>query len=213
MGSPDNERGRYKDEGPVRKVTIKKPFYLGTYLVTQGEWKEVMKNNPSYFKGDDLPVENVSWNDAQEFIKELNKNSNDEYRLPTEAEWEYAAKAGTTTRYSFGNDESELDKYAWYDENAGDKTHPVGKKEANPWGLYDMHGNVWEWVQDELHGNYKGAPTNGNAWEDGNDAIRMNRGGSWFNNARYCRSAIRHYGPGYRYRSRYLGFRLVKIIK
>ena len=205
MGSEEAD-----DEKPVHKVKISKPFYLGTYPVTQAEWKEVMGNNPSQFKGDDLPVEKVSWDDVQEFIEKLNeKEGTDKYRLPSEAEWEYACRAGTTTRYSFGDSESKLGDYAWYDDNSGSKTHPVGLKLPNRWGLYDMHGNVWEWTQDKWHRDYDGAPTDGSAGESGDGANRVLRGGSWGSSARGCRSASRYrVGPGYR---RFiLGFRLLE---
>ncbi len=116
---------------------------MGKYEVTQKQWHEVMGTNPSTFKGDDLPVESVSWNDVQKFIKKLNKKENtNKYRLPSEAEWEYAARAGTTTRYSFGDDARKLRNYAWYYANSNFETHPVGEKKPNTWGLYDMHGNV-----------------------------------------------------------------------
>ena len=200
----------HSSEKPIHKVTINEQFHLGTYLVTQHEWKAVMEDNPSHFKADDLPVENVSWGDVQEFIKKLNKKENThKYRLPSEAEWEYAARAGTTTRYSFGDGDSKLVEYAWYSKNSGDKTHPVGKKEANPWGLYDVHGNVWEWVQDEWHNSYNGAPSDGSAWEDGVGARRVLRGGGWISDAGYCRSAYRfRFDPGSRYHA--LGFRLLQ---
>ena len=206
MGSDE-----HSSEKPVHKVTISKPFYLGTYPVTQREWKAVMGTNPSYFKGDNLPVENVSWSDVQEFVKKLNeKEGTDKYRLPSEAEWEYAARAGTTTRYSFGDDESRLGDYAWYNGNSGSKTHNVGTKKPNPRGLYDMHGNAWEWVQDKWHGNYNSAPTDGSAWEDRNGSC-VDRGGSWDDSAKYCRSANRYSNvPGYRYN--FLGFRLLRIL-
>ncbi len=192
MGSPPGEEGRYDDEGPVHEVTIRKPFYLGIYPVTQQEWQAVMGENPSFFIDDKLPVEQVSWDDVQDFIMNLNeKEGSDKYRLPSEAEWEYAARAGTTTRYSFGDDESELDEYGWYDENSNYEIHPVGQKKSNPWGLYDMHGNVWEWVQDEQHDDYGGAPADGSAWEDGSGADRSFRGGSWDTFAEECRSAVR----------------------
>ncbi|KAF5422584.1 MAG: Formylglycine-generating enzyme, required for sulfatase activity, contains SUMF1/FGE domain [Candidatus Methanocomedens sp.] len=210
MGSPANETGRYDDEGPIHHVTISEAFYLGKYEVKQKQWYEVMGDNPSHFKGDDLPVENVSWDDVQEFIKKLNKKEDThKYRLPSEAEWEYAARAGTTTRYSFGDDDSELKEYAWFSENLGDMTHPVGKKGANPWGLYDVHGNIWEWVQDERHDTYNGAPIDGSAWRDGVSTRQVVRGGCWFCSAWACRSAYRkNYDPGNR---RYnLGFRLLK---
>ena len=198
------------DEKPVHKVKINNPFYLGTYLVTQREWKAIMGDNPSGFKGDDLPVENVSWDNVQEFIKKLSeKEGTDKYRLPSEAEWEYACRAGTIIRYSFGDSESKLGGYAWYDNNSDEKTHPVGQRKPNPWGLYDMHGNVWEWVQDVYHKNYDGAPTDGSAWESGDGARRVFRGGSWYYDARLCRSAIRaSFGP--RHRSSSLGFRLLQ---
>jgi len=209
MGSPVNETGTYEFERPVHHVTISEAFYLSKCEVTQKQWHEVMGDNPSYFKGDDLPVENVSWDDVQEFTKKLNKKENTrKYRLPSETEWEYAARAGTTTRYSFGDDDSKLGEYAWYSENLGDKTHLVGNKGANPWGLYDVHGNVWEWVQDRWHDTYNGAPIDGSAWRDGVNAYRVLRGGSWFSLAKYCRSANRNRnGPGYR--NQYLGFRLL----
>lgn len=209
MGSSANE-DRWNREGPVHSVKISNAFYLGKYEVTQKQWRDVMGTNPSYFKGDNLPVENVSWNDVQDFIKKLNEKENtSKYRLPSEAEWEYAARAGTTTRFSFGDDESIFADYAWYKENSGRKIHDVGQKKPNPWGLYDMHGNVWEWVQDNWHGNYKGAPTDGSSWEGG--LSRVIRGGFMFHNARGCRSAIRFsFVPGDRIRG--VGFRLLRIL-
>ena len=208
MGSPSVEIGRDPNEGPVHTVTIEKAYYLGKYEVTQKQWGEVMGFNPSKFKGDDLPVEYVSWADAQEFVRKVNQmEGTDKYRLPSEAEWEYAARAGTTTRYSFGDDESDLGYYAWWDRNPGDKTHPVGQKQPNAWGLYDIHGNVWEWVQDRWHSDYDGAPTDGSAWESGSSTIRVIRGGYWDYSAS-CRSAYR--GNHYPDRRSYLGFRLLK---
>jgi formylglycine-generating enzyme required for sulfatase activity len=137
------------------------------------------------------------------------KEGTDKYRLPSEAEWEYACRAGTITQYSFGDDESKLGDYGCYDDNSDDKTHPVGQKKPNPWGLYDMHGNVWEWVQDEWHNVYDGVPTDGSAWESGDGAGRVFRGGSWYFHARCCRSAIRiRSDPGNR--SYILGFRLLQ---
>jgi formylglycine-generating enzyme required for sulfatase activity len=181
---------------------------MGRYEVTQKQWLEIMGDNPSHFKGDDLPVEWVSWEDVQEFIRKLNeKEGTDKYRLPSEAEWEYACRAGTSTRYSFGNSESNLGDYAWYGDNLGDETQPVGLKKPNSWGLYDMHGNVWEWVQDSRHYSYNGAPTDGSAWESGDGAYRVIRGG-WGNDAKDCRSAVRlfvHRNYGY-----FLGFRLLR---
>lgn len=193
MGSPSDEMGRYDDEDPIHKITIKYSFYMGKYPVTQTQWEKVMGNNPSNFKGEDRPVENVSWKDVQEFVKKLNnKESADKYRLPSEAEWEYVCRAGTQTRYSFGDDESKLNEYAWYNQNSGSETHPVGQKKPNSWGLYDIHGNVWEWVQDRWHDNYEKAPFDGSAWEDGSSPLHVMRGGSWCLNAGYCRSADRN---------------------
>lgn len=209
MGSPEGEKDVTSLERPVHNVKFSKAFYMGKYEVTQKQWREIMGNNPSYFKGDDLPVETISWNDVQEFIKKLNeKEGMNKYRLPSEAEWEYAARAGTTTRYSFGDDESKLGEYAWYYANSGSKTHEVGQKKPNPWGLYDVHGNVWEWVQDSWHGSYTGAPTDGSAWE-GDGSIRVIRGGSWDYGAGRCRSADRNrYAPDGRLNN--LGFRLLR---
>jgi len=205
MGSEESD-----DEKPVHTVKIKNPFYLGTYPVTQAEWKAVMGDRPSHFKGDDLPVEKVSWDKVQEFIKKLNeKEGTDKYRLPSEAEWEYACRAGTTTRYSFGDLESELGKYAWYDDNSDGETHPVGQKNPNPWGLYDMHGNVWEWVQYMWQYDYDGAPTDGSARESGDGAARVIRGGGGNFSAGYCRSASRfHFDLSDRNHN--LGFRLLR---
>jgi formylglycine-generating enzyme required for sulfatase activity len=207
MGSEDFDWSK-----PVHTVNIRTPFYLGIYQVTQREWKAIMGNNPSEFNGDDLPVEKVSWNEVQDFIKKLNeKEGTNKYRLPTEAEWEYSARAGTTTRYSFGDDDSKLGEYTWYRENSEDKTHPVGKKGANPWGLYDVHGNVWEWVQDEWHYAYDSAPADGSAWEDGVGASLVFRGGGWFDYAGGCQSASRaFFVQGVRARD--LGFRLLQEI-
>lgn len=192
MGSPSEEKGRFDSESPVHKVTINTSFYLGKSAVTQKQWKIVMDNNPSHFKGENRPVEMVSWKDAQEFITKLNeKEGNDKYRLPSEAEWEYACRAGTQTRYFFGDDESKLNEYAWYAGNSGGETHSIGQKKPNSWGFYDMHGNVWEWVQDEWHENYNGAPSDGITWEEGSTLDRVSRGGSWYCNTEFCRSASR----------------------
>ena len=210
MGSPSDEEGRYDGAGPVHKVTIEESYYLGKYEVTQEQWREVMGSNPSNFKGDDLPVEKVSWNDVQEFIEKLNEmEGTDEYRLPSEAEWEYACRAGTFTRYSFGDDESKLGDYAWYGKNSGLETHPFGQMKPNPWGLYDMHGNVWEWCQDRWHDDYDGSPSDGSAWEDGSSSFQVVRGGGCNYYADYCRSANRDwFDPGNRDIN--LGFRVLR---
>jgi len=210
MGSPSDEKDRSDSESPVHKVTIKNPFYMGKSQVTQKQWKNIMGNSPSHFKGEDHPVEMVSWNDVQEFVKKLNAaESTNKYRIPSEAEWEYACRAGTETRYSFGDDESKLNGYAWYAENSGRKTRPIGRKQPNSWGLYDMHGNVWEWVQDKWHKNYNDSPFDGKAWEDGDGSLRVSRGGSWYCGAESCRSAGR-FGREPESRFGNLGFRLLR---
>jgi formylglycine-generating enzyme required for sulfatase activity len=178
MGSPENEVGRNSDE-TQHNVKITKSFYIQTTEVTQAQWKAVMGNNPSYFKGDDLPKEQVSWDDAQEFLKKLSAKEGVTYRLPTEAEWEYACRAGSTTRFCFGDDDSKLVEYAWYSANSDSKTHPVGGKKPNAWGLYDMHGNVWEWCQDWYDENYyKNSPAE-DPQGPANGEFRVLRGGSW----------------------------------
>lgn len=203
MGSENGDG----DEQPVHKVTITKPFHLGIYPVTQREWKAVMGDKLSIINGDYLPIDGVSWNDVQEFITKLNaKEGSNKYRLPSEAEWEYACRAGITTEYYFGDDESELGMYAWYYENSNGKTHSVGQKKPNSWGLYDMHGNVFEFVQDLHHVDYKGAPSDGSVWRQRGDSNRIVRGGSWYNDAWYCRSASRN--DDFRYDL--IGFRLLK---
>ncbi|HEY3360660.1 MAG TPA: SUMF1/EgtB/PvdO family nonheme iron enzyme [Methanosarcina sp.] len=181
------------NQTPVHKVTIKTPFYLGKYEVTQKQWREVMTSNPSRSVEDDYPVVYVSWDDAQEFVKKLNEmeNNTGKYRLPSEAEWEYACRAGTNTKYSFGDDESKLEDHAWYAENSGGKTHIIGQKKPNPWRLYDMNGNVWEWVQDKWHDNYSGAPSNESAWVDGNSSLRIVRGGGGYIDVNNCTSSTR----------------------
>ena len=184
-------------ERPVHEVTIRQGFYLGKYEVTQAQWEAVMGSNPSRFRGcGDCPVESVSWGGAQAFIRKLNEmEGKNRYRLPSEAEWEYAARAGTTTRYSWGDEigsnRGNCDGCGsqWDDE----KTAPVGSFPANAWGLHDMHGNVWEWVQDCWNGNYEGAPADGSAWERGNCSIRVLRGGSWFINPWHLRAANRNW--------------------
>lgn len=172
------------------EVTLTSGFWLGKYPVTQAQWEKVMGNNPSGFKGNrQRPVEQVSWDDCQAFLKMINSLEKTAFRLPTEAEWEYACRAGTTTAYCFGDDPAQLDDYAWYTNNSSSQTHPVGQKRPNAWGLYDMHGNVWEWCQD-WYGDYlKGAVTDPTGPTSG--SYRVNRGGSWYGDPWDCRSARR----------------------
>ncbi|MDO9633977.1 MAG: SUMF1/EgtB/PvdO family nonheme iron enzyme [Paludibacter sp.] len=212
MGSNDGE----SDEKPLHQVTVS-DFMMGKTEVTQALWQAVMGtsaslSNPSNFKGNNLPVEQVSWNDCQEFIKKLNQLTGKQYRLPTEAEWEYAAGGGATnrTKWAGTNSESNLGEYAWYSSNSGSKTQPVGTKKPNALGLYDMSGNVWEWCSDWYGSDYYRSSPQTNPQGPSSGSYRVGRSGSWFNDANYCRSAFRgSYGPGGRKDD--LGFRLVLV--
>jgi len=189
MGSPPEEPGRDLDEGPRHRVEIS-AFYLGKYEVTQAQWQKVMGKNPSFFKGDPmLPVENVSWNSVQKFIRILNRKTGFDFRLPTEAEWEYACRAGTRTLFFSGDDEKSLGEYAWFNVNSGEETHPVGMLKPNAFGLYDMHGNVSEWVGDGRRGYLSKPVKDPDGGMPGKKA--MHRGGCWLYPARYLRSANR----------------------
>lgn len=214
MGSPSTEMERSDNESPQHSVTIP-AFYLGKYPVTQGQWEAIMGSNPSSFKGANRPVEEVSWNDAVEFCQKLSQESGKDYRLPSEAEWEYACRAGTTTPFYFGETITpELANYngtitygSGPEGEFREQTTDVGNFPPNAFGLYDMHGNVWEWCQDNWHDNYEGAPTDGRAWTNENDDFRIIRGGSWYDYPRRCRSAPRYrYAPGNG--SRVIGIRL-----
>jgi len=201
MGSDEDDR-----EKPIHEVTVN-AFKMGKYPVIQSQYEAVMGTNPSYFSGNPQnPVENVLWSEAQAFCEKLSELTGQKYRLPTEAEWEYACRAGTHTRYYFGDDEKQLGEYAWYSQNSYSTTHPVGQKNPNNWGLYDMHGNVWEWCEDGWHNNYQNAPKDGSSWNNNRSQNRVLRGGSWNYNPRYCRSAYRNIND-----SRYgnYGFRVV----
>ncbi|MDG2390934.1 MAG: formylglycine-generating enzyme family protein, partial [Planctomycetaceae bacterium] len=182
------------DKETPHQVTLTKAFELGVYEVTQEQYEAVMGENPSRFKGAQNPVEKVSWDDAVEFCRKLSALPAETspgyvYRLPTEAEWEYACRAGTTTVYSFGDSESDLGDYAWYNKNSGNTTHPVGGRKPNAWGLYDMHGNVWEWCQDRYGDLPSGSVTDPLGASSGSG--RVYRGGSWSNFSGICRSAFR----------------------
>ena len=209
MGSPDSDPDAKSDEKPQHQVKVNS-FAIGKYPVTQAQYQAVMGNNPSRFQNNPQnPVEKVSWNDAQAFCQKLSQITGKTYRLPTEAEWEYACRAGTTTRYYFGDDANQLGDYAWYKGNSRYKTHPVGEKKPNAWGLYDMIGNVWEWCEDDWHSTYENAPKDGSAWLTNDDDYQILRGGSWCDNPFDCRSAYRYYcnrRDNYYY---ILGFRVV----
>ena len=237
MGSPESEEGRYDYEGPQHDVTVP-PFFMGKYPVTQGQWKEIasrtdlkvkldLKLEPSYFKEpyQDIdrwhrPVERVSWYEAVEFCERLSKLTQRNYRLPSEAEWEYACRAGTTTPFYFGNTITpELvnynGRYVYGNAQKGEyreETTPVGQFYPNAFGLYDMHGNVSEWCLDTWHNSYDGAPTDGSAWETGGHSTRrVRRGGSWYHFPRRCRSAYRYYYLSVETDINYIGFRLVSF--
>jgi formylglycine-generating enzyme required for sulfatase activity len=207
MGSEKQDK---PDERPVHRVTIREGFWMGRYEVTQTQWQAVMGNNPSHFKGcDDCPIEQVSWYDARGFVQKLNaQNDGFIYRLPTEAEWEYASRATTTGAHA-GNPDS----MGWYKDNADGRTHPVGQKQPNGFGLYDMYGNVWEHVQDHYRESYKDAPTDGSAWEGSEaTASRVGRGGSWDNDKAECDSTSRSSDePGVV--TKLIGFRLAAVAR
>jgi len=206
MGSNDSHY-----EKPIHAVRITKGFDMGVYEVTQEQYQKVMGTNPSHFTGEDnLPVETVSWDDAVEFCKKLSQEEGKTYRLPTEAEWEYACRAGTTTQYCYGNNVSQLGEYAWYDKNSGGKTHPVGQKKPNTWGLYDMHGNVWEWCHDWFWSEwYSKSPVENPLNENNGEMVsRILRGGSWYYYDHSCRVSNRINGsPDHHFEG--FGFRIV----
>ena len=214
MGATPEMKNPFYDEKPAHQVTLTNDYYIGKYEVTQALWKAVMENNPSKFKGDDLPVETVSWEDCQKFISKLNRITGKKFRLPTEAEWEYAARGGNKSRgyqYSGSNNLSDV---AWYEDNSGSKTHAVGSKQANELGIYDMTGNVWEWCQD-WHEEYSGS-SQINPIGANRGLNRVYRGGDWVSIIRFCRSSYRHASPPdylphllYEKGNAYIGLRVV----
>ena len=222
MGSPASEAGRYSDEGPQRRVTVP-AFAAGKYEVTWAEWDRCVAAGACTslkadgFGGGSRPVTNVSWDEAVAYTKWLSSKTGQTYRLLSEAEWEYAARAGNPGRWSFGDNEGSLGSYAWYSSNSGSATHAVGTKTVNAFGLHDMHGNVWEWVQDCYAGDYSagqpsnGSAYNGSAYTSGSCSIRVLRGGSWYNYPQSLRSASRlRFDPTVR--SNYLGFRVARTL-
>lgn len=208
--------GSGSSESPVHRVSVRS-FAVGRTEVTQGQWRAVMGNNPSGFStcGADCPVEQVSWNDAQEYVRKLSAQTGKTYRLPSEAEWEYACRAGGRHEYCGGD---HLDAVGWYGAyatptgNSGETTNPVARKQANAFGLYDMSGNVWEWTEDCWNASYNGAPGDGSAWTTGECSLgRVLRGGSWLNIPQIARAAIRLRNDT-TYRSFNLGFRLARML-
>jgi formylglycine-generating enzyme required for sulfatase activity len=198
-------------EVPVREVTIRHGFSMAIHPVTQAQWEVVMGRNPAGFPlGGDFPVENVSWEDAQAFCARLQEQDGRRFRLPTEAEWEYACRAGSTTEFHFGDDEGELKDYAWFERNSGRQPNKVGQKRPNAWGLHDMPGTVWEWCEDVWHSDYEGAPVDGSGWmeRETQQPRRCLRGGSWNYDAFRCRSAYRS-RDWKNFRTDHFGFRVV----
>jgi formylglycine-generating enzyme required for sulfatase activity len=219
MGSPATETDRLPTEGPQHEVTIAKPFAVGRTEVTFAQWDACVAAGACRNVGDstwgrgERPVINVGWRDAQQYVEWLAKMTGKPYRLPSEAEWEYAARAGTTTRFSFGDAAAELGRYAWYFKNSDRKSQAVGTKAPNAFGLYDMHGNVYEWVADPWHENYENAPSDGSVWRDNATPNRhVARSGSWFFDAKNLRSASR-VGPPSNLQDGNVGFRIARDLQ
>ncbi len=221
MGSPEDEKGRSDDEGPQHEVTVLRNFAVSRFVVTFDQWDACVRYGGCTLPGAGAsswgrgkqPAIFVSWDDAQQYVSWLSTLTGQPYRLLSEAEWEYVARAGTTTAYSFGDDPAMLGDYGWYSGNSGSQAHPVGEKKPNAFGLRDMHGNVWQWVEDCYHEDYKGTPENGSAWNEGADcSSHVVRGGSWGSNPEILRSASRFENPSF---GRYftLGFRVGRTLK
>ena len=238
MGSPANEEGRRDNESPQHRVNINYSLAVGKYEVTRGEFAAFVRatghdagsqcyawtgskwelqegktwRNLGYSQTENDPVSCVNWHDAQAYVAWLKGRTGKAYRLLSEAEWEYVARAGTSSRYSFGDNEAELGNYAWHWANSGSKTHPVGEKRPNAFGLYDLHGNVYEWVEDCYKDSYNGAPTDGSAVQSNNCGLRVVRGGSWSSGSPvFLRAAFRSRDtPGDR--DNFIGFRLARTL-
>jgi formylglycine-generating enzyme required for sulfatase activity len=192
MGSPVAEKGRHPAEGPQHNVHIA-TFHMACFEVTQEQYTKIMGENPSDIIGENCPVDGVSWDDAQGFIKKLNAINNTQYRLPSEAEWEYACRANTSTRFFFGDDINA--EQVNYGGKISCRNSPVGIHPPNRFGLYDMHGNVFEWCEDTWHGTYEGSPIDGTARIDKSTDHKVYRGGAWNASAHFCRSAFRFHRP------------------
>jgi formylglycine-generating enzyme required for sulfatase activity len=218
MGSPPAEKDRSQSEGPQHEVTIARPFAVGKTEVTFEQWDACVSagacaevRDSTWGRGD-RPVINVIWGDAKRYVAWLSRMTGKTYRLLSEAEWEYAARAGSQARFTFGDDDTQLDRYAWYRGNSDRKTQPVGRKAANAFGLHDMYGNVFEWVEDLWHPTYDGAPSDGSAWLDGGaPGRRVVRGGSWYYDPPSLRSASRA-GPPADLRDGNVGFRIARTL-
>jgi formylglycine-generating enzyme required for sulfatase activity len=194
MGSPDSDPQAERNEKPQHRVRITKLFYLGKYKVTQEQWDALLGGNSSAFRGPKYPVNAVSWDDCQTFIKKLNDKfatQGGKFQLPTEAQWEYACRAGSTTAWCSGDDVAKLADYAWHRGNAGEAIHPVGQKKPNAWGLYDMHGDLWEWCADVYDRRYYAASPTDDPAGPAVNGYRVLRGGSWYLGPEYARSARR----------------------
>lgn len=181
----------YNNAQPMHRVDLK-GFYIGKYPITQAQYQAIMNQNPSKFKNENNPVEYLNWYKAKEFCRKLSAKTGKEYKLPSESQWEYACRAGNQGRWCFGDDKDKLDKYAWYNEDLHSHSHPVGEKECNEWGLYDMYGNVWEWCEDYYVENYENTPTDGKAYISNKLTKKVLRGGSWNYLTGLCDSALRH---------------------
>ena len=210
MGTTGKNAAEDNPALPAHAVEVKS-FAIGKFEITQDEWHAVMGTRPGHFKNGKHPVEQVTWKFAKEFTRKLSEKTGKSYRLPTEAEWEYAARAGQETDHYFGTNDAALGEYAWFDDNSDESTHPVGQRKPNAFGLYDMYGNVWEWLEDCWNHNYNGAPTDGSAWLAGDCSQRIARGGTWYSKPASVSSAARaKFASELRYSTRGGGLRVVR---